>query len=155
MTLEDGNYIENSQVLYNEEFYRVNLSGMDTSARILASAILETIGRDRIRSIVDVGCGAGALLFAFQELGVQKILGIDGSWAKSKYQLLRGDQFLSTDLRNPKVNMSSKFDLVVSTEVAEHIESEFAANFIDFLVSLGDLIVFSSAIPGQGGDPPR
>src|SRR5205814_2318448 len=42
-------------------------------------------------------------------------------------------------------------DLVMSLEVAEHIKPEFASGFIRSLCNLGDVILFSAAIPNQGG----
>lgn len=48
-------------------------------------------------------------------------------------------------------NKIKKFDLVQSTEVGEHFSEQFAPNFIDLLTSLGDLVLFSAAIPYQGG----
>jgi hypothetical protein len=39
----------------------------------------------------------------------------------------------------------------MSLEVAEHIHPEAAAIFVDSLVRLAPVILFSAAIPGQGG----
>lgn len=44
-----------------------------------------------------------------------------------------------------------KFDLVESLEVAEHFDEKYAENFIKLLTSLGDMVLFSAAIPYQGG----
>ena len=44
-----------------------------------------------------------------------------------------------------------RFDLVTSLEVAEHIKPENAEKFIASLCSLGDVVVFFAAIPGQDG----
>ena len=43
------------------------------------------------------------------------------------------------------------FDLVVSLEVAEHLPKECADIFVDSLVRLGPIILFSAAIPQAGG----
>ena len=47
--------------------------------------------------------------------------------------------------------IDKKYDLVLCLEVAEHLEEESAKKFIECLTNLGDLIIFSAAIPGQGG----
>lgn len=47
--------------------------------------------------------------------------------------------------------MDRQFDLVVSLEVAEHLPSECAEIFVDSLNRLGPVILFSAAIPFQGG----
>jgi hypothetical protein len=40
---------------------------------------------------------------------------------------------------------------VISLEVAEHLPESSAAGFIHSLTQHGDIIVFSAALPGQGG----
>lgn len=42
--------------------------------------------------------------------------------------------------------------MAISTEVAEHIEEEYADTFVDNLTNASDCILFSAAIPGQGGE---
>ncbi len=42
-------------------------------------------------------------------------------------------------------------DLVISLEVAEHLTPEAGQRLVDRLCGLSDLILFSAAIPGQGG----
>jgi hypothetical protein len=43
------------------------------------------------------------------------------------------------------------FDLAVCLEVAEHLPPERAASFIAELCHLAPVVLFSAAIPGQGG----
>lgn len=43
------------------------------------------------------------------------------------------------------------FDLVESLEVAEHLEKQYAENFVELLTKFSDIILFSAAIPYQGG----
>lgn len=38
-----------------------------------------------------------------------------------------------------------------SLEVAEHIDEKYAQNFIELLTLTSDIILFSAAIPNQGG----
>ena len=52
---------------------------------------------------------------------------------------------------SPPFDLKRKFDLVISLEVAEHLHESSAAGFISSLVKHGDTIIFSAAIPGQGG----
>ena len=44
-----------------------------------------------------------------------------------------------------------RFDLAISLEVAEHIPESSAEQFVTTLVSLAPVVLFSAAIPGQGG----
>jgi len=54
------------------------------------------------------------------------------------------------DLRKP-FQEEKKFDLVISLEVAEHLPRECSGVFIESLTRLGPVIIFSAAIPFQGG----
>ena len=58
--------------------------------------------------------------------------------------------FMSHDLtKNLKLNKT--FDLAMSLEVAEHLPSDQAEIFVETLTKLAPVILFSAAIPGQGG----
>ncbi|MEJ1938736.1 methyltransferase domain-containing protein, partial [Nostoc sp. NIES-2111] len=103
-------------------------------------------------SVIDVGCGIGTWLSVFHSFGVEDILGIDGeSIDKSSLRLhIDGSKFIAHDLTKP-FQCARKFDLVISLEVAEHLPEEAADIFVKTLVSLGDYIIFSAAVPNQGG----
>jgi hypothetical protein len=49
------------------------------------------------------------------------------------------------------VSLGRRFDLVVSLEVAEHLDASAADGFVASLVRHGDVVLFSAAIPFQGG----
>jgi SAM-dependent methyltransferase len=101
------------------------------------------------KSVVDVGCGTGVWLAIFRESGVKEILGVD-HLVESEVLELSKSEFMDFDLRLP-LKLGRKFDLVVSLEVAEHLPKEFAEVFVDSLVALGDVVLFSAAIPHQQG----
>ena len=48
--------------------------------------------------------------------------------------------------------MNARYDLVQSLEVAEHLSSTSADQFVLNLVKHGDMVLFSAAPKGQGGD---
>lgn len=104
------------------------------------------------KSVVDVGCGLGTFLYCFKERGINDVLGIDGPWANHDllFKYLSPDEFLEKDLEKP-FNLKTKYDLVISLEVAEHISEKSSDIFIENLISAGELILFSAAIPFQGG----
>ena len=58
--------------------------------------------------------------------------------------------FLARDLNRP-CSLGRKFDLALSLEVAEHLRPESADQFVNTLVGLAPKVVFSAAIPYQGG----
>lgn len=102
------------------------------------------------KSVLDVGCGIGTWLKVFAEHGVSDYLGVDGEYVDLSMLEISKDNFQAQDLRK-KWNLKRKFDLVVSLEVAEHLPAECADEFVESLVAHGDTILFSAAIPGQGG----
>ncbi len=104
------------------------------------------------KSVVDVGCGLGAFLKVFKQSGVDDVMGIDGAWCKKDllFQNITPDEFVEKDLEK-KIVMDRKFDLVVCLEVAEHLSPDRADGFVRDLTSLGDVVLFSAAIPQQGG----
>ncbi|MBE9039590.1 methyltransferase domain-containing protein [Oscillatoriales cyanobacterium LEGE 11467] len=118
------------------------------SACEIVPLVLEVVN---CNTIVDVGCGDGTWLKAFQEHGVEDILGIDGDYVTPNILAIPKDNFSSFDLTK-KLTLNRKFDLVISLEVAEHLPSEFANTFIDSLTDLGSCILFSAAIPYQPGE---
>ena len=101
-------------------------------------------------SVVDVGCGNGSWLKSFVEHGVKDIFGIDGYYVKKNQLLIPEDKFLAADLTKP-IDIERRFDLAISLEVAEHLPEEAADIFVDGLVKLSSSILFSAAIPYQGG----
>lgn len=101
-------------------------------------------------SVLDVGCGTGTWLKAFDECGVLDYFGVDGAYIDILKLRIPLERFQPADLRKP-LFLDRKFDLVVSLEVAEHIEAEYSDIFVESLIRHGDTILFSAAIPGQGG----
>jgi SAM-dependent methyltransferase len=132
---------------YTDEFYRSLREGARKSARVIVPLVLDYI---HPRSVVDVGCGTGTWLSVFRENGVTDILGVDGDHVKKEWLEIPDDRFLSFDLKT-SFRIDRQFDLVISLEVAEHLPPECAGMFVDTLVGLGPVILFSAAIPLQGG----
>lgn len=103
-------------------------------------------------SVVDFGCGLGNFIRKFKEKGVDEVLGIDGAWAQSNdlFKLTNPDEFMEADL-NRSIQLPRRFDLAICLEVAEHLPSGSADILVGNLTAASDIIVFSAAIPGQGG----
>lgn len=118
-----------------------------TAPREVAPLIMDLIAPS---SILDVGCGIGTWLKAFEQLGVTDYKGVDGSYVNKNLLQISQDKFEPQDLRQ-QWNLNRRFDLVISLEVAEHLDEQFAEHFVDTLAKHGDVIVFSAAIPKQGG----
>lgn len=132
---------------YDRAFYTRYQGVSKRSAREVIPLILELV---QPNSVIDVGCGVGAWLSVFAELGVHEIRGVDGKWVDKSMLLIPKNCFVSRDLTQP-LQMNRTFDLVVSLEVAEHLPIQYAEIFVDSLTRLGPVVVFSAAIPRQGG----
>jgi SAM-dependent methyltransferase len=133
---------------YNRAFYRRHVADSAQSADVIVPIVLEAV---RPRQVVDVGCGVGAWLAAFRDRGVDRILGLDGDHVPRDRLMISADDFRSFDLAKP-VGLDQRFDLAISLEVAEHLPEASAADFVASLTRLSDIVLFSAAIPGQGGD---
>lgn len=117
-----------------------------TSARVVVPFVID---RFHPKSVVDVGCGTGAWLSVVAELGVRDYIGVDDAAVKDSL-LFDQSRFVPADLTKP-LELGRSFDLVISVEVAEHLPATAAETFIASLAALGDCVLFSAAIPGQGG----
>jgi hypothetical protein len=140
-----------AEALYTSDFFDFHAAGSLESARII---LREAFQLYRPRSVVDVGCGIGSWLRAAGELGVDDVLGIDGDYVSREKLLIPLPKFQSRDLEEEILKEASPgrlFGLVICVEVAEHLPPERASSLVDELCALGDLVLFSAAVPGQGG----
>ena len=128
---------------YTDSFFNEQKQKSVRQAQLIVPIILKFI---KPKNIVDVGCGIGHWVRAFKENGIDGV-GFDGSWVPKEKILI--DTFNEIDLAKelPKV----KADLVLCLEVAEHLPPSRAEGFIEDLTAMSTIIVFSAAVPGQGG----
>ncbi len=133
---------------YTPTFYQYINQGAIQSAE----GILPVIARHyNVKSVVDFGCGQGAWMCVWKQLGVGDILGLDGQYVIKDALLISPEEFKPCDLSQP-IDLGRSFDLVQSLEVAEHLPEESADTFVDNLVRHGKVILFSAAVRGQGGE---
>ncbi|MFA4992278.1 MAG: methyltransferase domain-containing protein [Candidatus Omnitrophota bacterium] len=123
--------------------------GSRKSARVIVPLVLDLV---RPKSVIDVGCGLGSWLAVFEEFGIKDFLGVDGDWIDEGLLKIQKDKFVRHDIKKP-FNPRRCFDLVVSMEVGEHLPPESAGVYVDILTGLGPVVLFSAAIPHQGGGP--
>ena len=132
---------------YTNDFYADYVDESSSSARVVRDALVKHIPKPK--SVIDVGCGIGTWLKAWQEIGAT-VQGIDGSYVDRSKLLIDASNFLEMDLSSP-VKLSIKFDLAESLEVAEHLPENKADAFVAFLCSLSSMVLFGAAMPYQGG----
>jgi hypothetical protein len=102
------------------------------------------------KSVLDVGCGDGRWLKQCLEIGVETIVGVDAVWTDMQRLLIPSANFLTRDVAE-KLELHRRFDLAISLEVAEHVAPEYSDQFVANLVAHSDCVLFSAAIPYQGG----
>lgn len=133
---------------YDATFYQSLEQGTRRSAEQVVPILIEWF---RPQSVVDVGCGAGLWLAAFRKNGVEDVLGVDGPWVGAEAREIPDESFLAHDLTQP-LRLDRRFDLALCLEVAEHLPTDAAGALIESLTRLAPIVVFSAAIPGQGGE---
>jgi len=136
-----------SNTPYTSSFYKTYQQESQGSARGVLPHVLRLFSQ---MSVVDIGCGVGTWLSVFTELGVPRTLGVDGAYVDQDQLLIDRKAFRSHDLATP-LRLDEGFDLAVSLEVAEHIVAASANTFVESLTRAAPLVMFSAAIPHQGG----
>jgi SAM-dependent methyltransferase len=134
-------------MIYDNTFFEDISQSSLSSAEIIVPIINKFISPT---CVVDVGCGLGAWLAIFQINGVNKNLGIDGDYVDREKLLISKDKFLPINLNYP-FEINEHFDLAICLEVAEHLHSKNSKSFVNSLTRLAPIILFSAAVPGQGG----
>jgi SAM-dependent methyltransferase len=134
--------------VYNTDFYDYIDDGSRASARTVAPLLLAEMSVD---SLLDVGAGHGAWASEWMAAGVADVLAVDGDYVKPDQLVIPAVNFRAADLSLP-LDLGRKFDLVQSLEVAEHLPHAKAATFVETLTRHGDVVLFSAAVPHQGGE---
>ena len=136
---------------YNKAFYESQMDESRISAKEVLPILFSTLQLVP-KSVIDVGCGTGSWLTEFLASGVEEILGVDGDYVDRNMLQFPPEFFVPHDLSKSLPNeLIKRYDLAVSLEVAEHIPFEVAEDFVHQLTTLSDYILFSAAVPYQGG----
>ena len=135
--------------IYDKAYY---LKYSDEVARSAIGIVKTIMAHLSPKSIVDIGCGSGEIIRRFGEFGVKSI-GLDYSDAALAICRERNLECLKCDLEsNTPIATSLSADLVLSTEVAEHLPDAWADRYVDFICQIANrAVVITAATPGQGG----
>jgi hypothetical protein len=133
---------------YDADYYTGRFRPALSSAEAMVPFLIKYASPN---SVVDIGSAEGAWLSVFKKHGVKKIRGFDGPWAMKENLLIPLERFTSLDLETFNAPINQRYDLAMSLEVAEHLAEKAADNFVYQLTRLSDRVLFSAAIPGQGG----
>lgn len=126
---------------YDLDFFRMHIPWHQDYVRI-ANSLAKYLD---FESVVDLGCGCGFIIERLSELDKQAI-GYDGS----AYALGYSSRIRIADLTQPQD--FGRHDLVICTEVAEHLAEEFADTLVDSICGASKRwVFFSAALPNSGG----
>lgn len=140
--------------VYDSTFFDYIESGARRSARAMIPVVSSFVP---VSSVLDVGCGRGVWIDEWRRSGVETAFGVDGDYV-DRAQLaittpgVSADEvFLAQDITQ-NFDLGRQFDLVQCLEVGEHIPTPASSVLVDNLVRHSQVILFSAAVPGQGGE---
>jgi SAM-dependent methyltransferase len=132
---------------YDTTFYTNQVGGSLSSAEVVVPLVLKHFP---VKSAVDVGCGVGGWLRCLERNGVTDYFGFDGDYIPLDMLHIPEDRFQAADLSTLD-HVGRRFDLAVCLEVAEHLPASSAERLVATLVKAAPVVLFSAAIPNQGG----
>ena len=135
------------QTSYDRLFYERHRSESLQSAEVILPLLTQLV---RPTTCIDIGCGIGTWLFVAQKLWNSEVVGVDGKYVSHDQLLISLGDFHPHDLTT-SLPVKGRFDLAMCMEVIEHLPPTRGASLIHELCSLSDVVLFSGAIPYQGG----
>lgn len=132
---------------YNKQFFKKQSLGSYSSATVIVP-ILHNLFKPK--TVIDVGCGLGIWLKTFQSYNLDNYIGLD-SHSNLDMLVIDKKHFKHVDLNTMDIKNNATWDIAMSLETAEHLQPSAAKQFVKKLVSLSNVVVFSAAIPYQGG----
>jgi len=142
--------METAKELYDQKFFERNKNSAKLkSVEIILTEVFKIF--PQFNSAVDFGCATGTWLKGLERFGITDIRGYDGKWVDKSKLLIPQECFFEADFDKPMA-IDRKFDLAISIEVGEHLKESSADSFIENITKSADFVLFSAAIPFQGGE---
>src|SRR5687768_6838804 len=121
----------------------------------LAAGSMPVIARTLVReaapaSVLDVGCGSGALLAALRQIGIPG-MGMEHSAAGLAACRAQGLEVRAVDLDTDVAPPERRIGAAACLEVADHLPPGGADALVQLLTGAADVVLFTAATPGQGG----
>lgn len=134
--------------IYSDRFFDYIDRGARRSARTLIGHLAPWLGAD---SILDIGCGRGVWLDEWRSAGATEVMGVDGPYVDRDRLAIPREAFAAADLTRP-LYLERRFELAQCLEVGEHLPKAASTILVDSLTRHSDRVLFSAAVPGQGGE---
>ena len=129
--------------VYSESYY-ADIERLEaTSAPRIAAWIEQRLAPT---SLLDVGCGSGLLMDALRARGIS-VRGVDLSDEALRLCRARELPVERFDLTRPGPLPHAPYDVVVSCEVAEHLQPEHAAGFVARMTDAAPVVYLTAAEP--------
>lgn len=108
--------------------------------------IYNNVFKRNFNSILELGTGAGEITYQFLEhkLDFTAVEGSDEGVEKLKKLGVETQQIIQSNLKKMQI-IDRKFDMVMCTEVIEHIEPFFASKIVELCTYHSDVVWFSAA----------
>lgn len=134
--------------LYDRTFFARHQAGTARSAVAVLALLFRHYRPD---SVLDLGCGRGIWLATAAKFGARRLRGFDGAWARDTGLVSDAIDFSAIDLDRELPGSAERSDLAICLEVAEHLAADRAEPLVEWLTNAAPVVLFSAAIPGQGG----
>jgi hypothetical protein len=132
-----------------QEFLFAGTSGNAVSASLVYPHIAPLL--NGLQSFIDLGGGMGAWSAMFEETGRLDFWLVDHPAIPVNELLIkRRENFVGLDLEK-NLPPNHTFDFGICIEVLEHFSEKRALKILDYLCENCDLVLFSAAVPRQGG----
>lgn len=129
---------------FTPEIYAQIREGTIRSAAKIVPLVIDLV---EPKTVVDVGCGEGWFAREFAKHGCD-VAALDPEMETGRRD---GVIFLRGRIESFTSIPPAPFDLAVCLEVAEHLPESAADALVESLVKAAPIVLFSAAIPGQGG----
>lgn len=120
------------------------LGGHEDKTQFDEGAFDYLVERFRVRSMIDVGCGPGGMIYYALRKGI-KAVGVDGD-----PNVARDCPIIIEHDYTKKPLYVGEFDLGWAVEFLEHVEEQFIPNYMETFRACRHVFV-TAAVPGQPG----
>jgi 2-polyprenyl-3-methyl-5-hydroxy-6-metoxy-1,4-benzoquinol methylase len=116
---------------YDQKFAttpKYHASYQDSPYYPLWSVIADRLRQDRVKRVLEIGCGTGQLAAFLLDEGIETYVGMDFSPEAIKHarKAAPAGRFVVDDARTSSIYTEEPHDVLICTEVLEHIADDFS-----------------------------